>query len=155
MKHPNGVGSDPALTGIEALKFVTGKVDRQTSKTSLKIKQAVWAGSGPALPAGRIASDSPPSAKSSVATVSSRFLREETDTYPAIAVLNGKWRVVVCKHSIQWILQRRGGERWRSQYFCRSRLGLILCVREYAGSISGDALVILLKLPEWIGGGHG
>jgi hypothetical protein len=94
----------------------------------------------------------PPATESSVATVSSRFLREEIDTYPAIAVLNGNWRVVVCKHSIQWILQRRGGERWRSRYFCRTREGLIACAREYCGQIDGVALARLLRLPPQIGG---
>ena len=42
--------------------------------------------------------------------------------------------------------------RWRSRYFCRTRAGLIACAREYAGPIGGDALVILLRLPERRGG---
>ena len=42
--------------------------------------------------------------------------------------------------------------RWRSRYFCRTREGLILCVREHAGEINGVALVRLLRLPKWIGG---
>jgi hypothetical protein len=90
--------------------------------------------------------------KSTVTTVSGRTAGEEIDTYPAIAVLNGKWRVVVCKHSIQWILQRRSGERWRSRYFCRTRAGLMQCVHEHAGQIDGIALAIVLRLPPQIGG---
>jgi hypothetical protein len=134
------------------MRFETAHPLNSQNKQTL---QPNGAGGDTAFPAGPVVSDSPPASKSSATTVSGRSLREEIDTYPAVAVLNSRWRVVVCKHSIQWILQRRGGERWRSQYFCRSRLGLILCVREYAGQISGDALVILLRLPEWIGGGHG
>ena len=78
---------------------------------------------------------------------------EENDTYPAVAALNDRWRVIVCKNSIQWILQRRrsGPNSWRGRSFCCTREALIRCVREHAGQIGGDALVILLRLPERIG----
>jgi hypothetical protein len=56
--------------------------------------------------------------------------------------------VVACKNNIQWILQVRRGNRWHGKYFFRTREGLVLLAREYAGEISGDALVILLRLPE-------
>ena len=72
---------------------------------------------------------------------------------PVIAALNSRWRVVVCKSGIQWVLQTRSSQTsWEGRYFCRSREGLILCAREYAGEIDGVALVRLLRLPEWIGG---
>jgi hypothetical protein len=38
-------------------------------------------------------------------------LAESDDRYPAVAVLNGRYRVIECGAGIQWILQRRGGER--------------------------------------------
>jgi hypothetical protein len=101
------------------------------------------------------ASDSPPiskSGKSSVRPVSGRMPPEEFDTYPAVVVLNGSWRIIACKHGIQWILQKRRGKHWRSRYYCRTRAGLVECAHEYAGEIRGDALVILLQLPELIGG---
>jgi len=89
-----------------------------------------------------------------VATVSGRLLAEKNDDYrPVTVVLNGRWRVVGCAGGIQWIVQSYGGpDRWRSRYFCRTRDGLILCVREHAGEIDGAALVRLLRLPTWIGG---
>jgi hypothetical protein len=93
--------------------------------------------------------------KSSARHPGSPWHGEESDDYRhVIAVLNHGWRVVTCKNSIQWILQKRRGEqnRWRSQYFCCTREVLIRCVREYAGQIDGASLVVLLRLPERIGG---
>ena len=77
-------------------------------------------------------------------------LAEESDSYPVVVSLNDRWRVVICKHSIQWILQKRrgGSNTWRGRYFCRTREALIRCAREYAGEIGGDASVILMRLPE-------
>src|SRR5262245_32007927 len=70
---------------------------------------------------------------------------EKSDTYPTIAVLNDRWRVIACKNSIQWILQKRSGpNHWRGRYFCRTRDALICCAREHAGETGGDALEILL-----------
>lgn len=102
------------------------------------------------IPAGRSLPDTRPTAKSTVSTVSGRLLGEGNDDYrPIIAVLNSRWRVVECAGGIQWILQYCGGPNsWRSRYFCRTREGLILCVREHAGEIDGVALVRLLRLPE-------
>ena len=79
---------------------------------------------------------------------------EENDAYPVVATLNCRWRVIVCKNSIQWILQtRRGGpDSWRGRSFCRTREALVRCARQHAGEIAADALVILLRLPERIGG---
>jgi hypothetical protein len=78
---------------------------------------------------------------------------EENDTYPAIATLNNRWRIIVCRNSIQWILQARGGgpNSWRGRSFCRTRDALIQCAQDHAGDIAGGALVILLRLPERIG----
>jgi hypothetical protein len=89
-----------------------------------------------------------PGGKSSVTHVSGRIRGEESESCPVIARLNDRWRVVACKNNIQWILQVRRGNRWHGKYFFRTREGLVLLAREYAGEISGDALVILLRLPE-------
>jgi hypothetical protein len=79
---------------------------------------------------------------------------EENDTYPVVAPLNGRWRVIVCKNSTQWILQtRRGGpDSWRGRSFCSTREALVRCARLHAGDIAPDALVVLLRLPARIGG---
>jgi hypothetical protein len=85
---------------------------------------------------------------------------ESSETYHhVIARLNAKWRVIACTAGIQWILQRtyqgQSGPGWASQCYCRTREGLVQCARERAGEIGGDALVILLCLPERIEGKPG
>ena len=107
------------------------------------------------FPTARRLPNTRPAAKSNARHLCSPWRGEESDDYRhVIAVLNSGWRVIACKTSTQWILQKRRGssDRWRSRYFCRTREGLILCVREHAGKIDGVALVRLLRLPTWIGG---
>ena len=78
---------------------------------------------------------------------------EEADDYHAIvAILNDHWRVIVCRAGIQWILQRRAGERhgsarWASRSYCRTKDGLILFSHEHAGGIEPAAVAILDALP--------
>lgn len=107
------------------------------------------------FPTARRLPNTRPGTKSNAPRLCSPWQGEESDDYRnVIAVLNSGWRVIACKTSIQWILQKRRGssDRWRSRYFCRSRDGLIQCVREHAGEIDGVALVRLLQSPMWIGG---
>jgi hypothetical protein len=86
--------------------------------------------------------------ESSVTHVSGRIRDEGSDSYPrVIARLNDRWRVVACKNDVQWVLQRRSGQHWGGQYFCRTREALIRFAHRDAGEIAGDALVILLRLP--------
>jgi hypothetical protein len=81
---------------------------------------------------------------------------EEADNYHVIvARLNGNWRVIVCRAGIQWILQRRAGERhgrarWASRSYFRTSEGLIRFSREYAGEIEPDACAVLAALPARI-----
>ena len=87
---------------------------------------------------------------SSVARLSGPLSTEELDTYSrVIAVLNPRWRVIVCRQSTQWVLQKRGGaNHWRGVWFCCTRAALLRGTRQQAGQIAGDALVTLLRLPE-------
>jgi hypothetical protein len=85
---------------------------------------------------------------SSATALQSPFQGEESDTYPVVARLNARWRVIACAQSIQWILQRQCGGRWRGCWFCRTREALVRGARERAGGITSAALVILLRLPE-------
>jgi hypothetical protein len=81
---------------------------------------------------------------------------EETDNYHAvIAHLNDRWRVIVCAADIQWILQRRAGERhgrarWDARSFCRTSEALNRLSRRHAGVIDPTAAAILTSLPERI-----
>jgi len=62
-------------------------------------------------------------------------------------VLNTGWQVV--DDPLQWILQRREGSRWRNRSFCRTREGLLRCVREYCGVVDAEALARLEALPDF------
>jgi hypothetical protein len=84
-----------------------------------------------------------------------------------VAQLNANWRVV--DDPLQWILQRRKGTPrekstgWQGRSFCRTREGLLRCIREYCclpnqgGSrcvheyrgVDGAALQQVHALPEW------
>jgi hypothetical protein len=89
----------------------------------------------------------------------------QNQAYPDIQ-LNARWRVVVCRDGIQWILQRRnvpagtGGDRperhstddWRGRSYCRTREALIGCCDRYCGEIDPAAVAALRTLPEWIDG---
>jgi hypothetical protein len=87
-------------------------------------------------------------ALSHVGHVRAPLLGEENDAYPTIARLDDRWRVIACRQSIQWILQRQRGGYWRGYWFCRTREALVRGARQHAGPINGDTLVILLRLPE-------
>jgi hypothetical protein len=52
-------------------------------------------------------------------------------------------RVIECRDSIQWIVQRWSPPYWRNVHHCRNRDVLI----ERSGA-TGDALEILRALPE-------
>jgi hypothetical protein len=93
--------------------------------------------------------DSGRAALSSVSVLSAAPPAEKSDAYPrVITVLNPKWRVIVCRNALQWILQCRQGKTWRGYWFCRTREALVRGAREHAGPIDGAALVTLLRLPE-------
>ena len=82
---------------------------------------------------------------------------ESDDSYPgALAVLNSSWRVIQCRHGIQWILQYRNRAEtvarhgWRGRSYCRTKEALIRCCDEHAGQINPAARMTLLGLPERI-----
>jgi hypothetical protein len=82
--------------------------------------------------------------------------RAERPAHPSnqlVAQLNERWRVV--DDPLQWKLQRKKGNArkknsgWQDRSFCRTRDGLLRCVREYCGEVDVDALAKLNKLPVW------
>jgi hypothetical protein len=80
---------------------------------------------------------------------------ESSDDYPVLVTLNGRWRVIACRHGIQWILQYRNRAEtvardvWRGRSYCRTRNALIRVCDEHAGTIGAGARVTLEGLPEW------
>ena len=86
-------------------------------------------------------------AKSSVTHVSGRKRTpsETSGDYPAVvAMLDAKTRVIECAARIQWIIQSRRGRVWASQYFCRTKAGLLL----YANQITPELLALPDHFPE-------
>jgi hypothetical protein len=81
---------------------------------------------------------------------------EEADDYHAVvARLNEGWRTIICPAGIQWILQRRTGERhgrarWEGRSFCRTSEALNRLSRKHAGAIDPTAAAVLAALPDWI-----
>ena len=74
-------------------------------------------------------------------------LKESEDTYPHVVVQDGKHRIIECRDRIQWILQRREGERrWTSISYCRWRVTLLRLCKHW----SEDALAVIRALPEGI-----
>ena len=77
--------------------------------------------------------------------VSGASKRERDHDYRAvITYLGDKCRVIDCKDSIQWIIQRLRGQQWHGYSFHRNRDVLI----ERSGA-KGETLAALQALPEW------
>jgi hypothetical protein len=86
--------------------------------------------------------------------------REESQSYRTIvATLNADWRVIECRDGIQWILQRRAGNRhgeprWEGRSYCWNKKNLLGRVRALVGESDAIELAILDMLPEWMEGGQ-
>jgi hypothetical protein len=82
---------------------------------------------------------------------------ESSDQYDRIVTqLNDRWRVIECRHGLQWILQHRGSpekprrDDWRGRSFCRTSEALRRCAREFCGSVDPAAVAVLESLPARI-----
>jgi hypothetical protein len=86
--------------------------------------------------------------------------RERDDSYRAVvAELGARWRVIVCKHGAQWILQHRTASPlhrgiWRGRTYVTTKDGLIrACAR--VGCLSDTSVAaVLSELPDRIGSKH-
>lgn len=89
--------------------------------------------------------------------LSSHRISESSDDYSDVVVLlNDRWRVIECRHGIQWIFQHRNRSEtvstgdWRGRSYCRTRQALRRCCDDHAGEIGPLARNILSALPERI-----
>lgn len=89
----------------------------------------------------------------------SNFSRRESDDgyQPVVALLAPRWRVIVCRDGIQWILQHRLSATetptradWRGQRYLRTRDGLIAACSRSVVAPDIAAFAILHSLPERI-----
>jgi hypothetical protein len=84
----------------------------------------------------------------------SRRERDE-DYFHIVARLNERWRVIVCKDGIQWLLQKSKsdgghGTQWRGRSYCTTRDALIACCARLCGRCEPAALAVLARLPGHI-----
>ncbi|MGB3317134.1 MAG: hypothetical protein WBB85_22330 [Albidovulum sp.] len=77
--------------------------------------------------------------------------REISDRYRGEIIRSGKWRIVICKDSYQWILQRLtrsespDGVRWEGRHYFRQRDTAIRLWRKHTGE---DGAILMALLPE-------
>ncbi len=66
--------------------------------------------------------------------------------------LSEDYRLVTCRHGIQWIIQRKKQDGWRNIAFCRTRDGLLarLFDRVTGIPVMANVLPLLSALPERI-----
>lgn len=83
-------------------------------------------------------------------------LRETADDYPLlVARLSERWRVIVCRDGVQWIVQRRDagkapGTGWRATGYCLTRVALLRLCGGVGSRIDPAARARLLSFPEQI-----
>ena len=81
-------------------------------------------------------------------------LREASDGYQnVICNIVGRYRVILCKHDLQWIIQicdgtRRGRRRWAGQHYVTSKPRLIELCRTIQGFSEENHGLILSQLPS-------
>jgi len=69
-----------------------------------------------------------------------------------ITRVNERWRVI--DDQLQWMLQwqkgkpRKKSSGWVNRSFCRTREGLLRCIREYCGEVDGQVVATLEALPD-------
>ncbi len=84
-----------------------------------------------------------------------RLKRLAHPSNPLVAQLNDRWRVV--DDPPQWTLQKRKGNPrnknsgWSHRSHCRTKEGLLQCVREYCSNVDPSALSKLASLPDFHG----
>ncbi|PUB11323.1 hypothetical protein DFP92_11499 [Yoonia sediminilitoris] len=82
--------------------------------------------------------------------------RERTDDYDRVVTkINDRWRVIICRDGIQWILQKREGERdgrarWTGVSYSTGRKALIRVVFDHGCEPQPGAMDCLNALPEKI-----
>lgn len=94
--------------------------------------------------------------KSDVQTPANTSHRERDDNYAVVIVqLAPRWRVIVCRDGIQWILQRRSvlppnTGTWSGKSYSTTKDGLMAACSRLELPSGASALVVLDALPETI-----
>lgn len=76
--------------------------------------------------------------------------RGSDDNYErVVAMLNSRWRVVLCKDGLQWVLQRKQKTRdgWHGKSWCVTREALVRCIGEKVEEVDAEGLALVRRLP--------
>ena len=78
--------------------------------------------------------------------------KESHDNYDAVVATIGRWRVIVCRDAIQWIIQYNGAadgsgrlDAWVGRNFCTTRAALL---RDWRNRTGTEPPADLLALPD-------
>ena len=98
--------------------------------------------------------NTPPSKKLRGAAVKAPIShRERDDNYTRVIVqLAPRWRIIICKDGIQWILQRKEASHagpWRGMSYHTNRDGLLRVCGSLETACCGGALEALEALPDY------
>ncbi len=80
--------------------------------------------------------------------------KERDDDYDRVVTkINDRWRVIICRDGIQWILQKRDGQRngkprWAGASYSTTRYALIRETFRKSGNLQPGALDCLSDLPQ-------
>lgn len=103
------------------------------------------------------AEDPEPNKKEEAVSSPHKRISERAECYPrVIARLNDRWRVIVCKQGIQWILQKaktEGGHglAWRAVGYFLTRKALIGACARIDRAVDPAELNVLHQLPIALG----
>jgi hypothetical protein len=84
--------------------------------------------------------------------------REKDDSYRSVIVqFAPRWRVIVCKDGVQWIIQHRTADSlhrgvWRGRSYMTTRDSLIKACARVEPLSDPSVMAILSALPDRIGG---
>jgi hypothetical protein len=68
--------------------------------------------------------------------VTNEVTNETADNYSKEVARCENYRVILCRDDIQWIIQRKHSDRWRSESYCTTKSALI---REWTRRVSDAA----------------
>lgn len=84
--------------------------------------------------------------------------RERNDDYRGVVMrLSARWRIIVCRDGLQWIIQRSDGERrgqrrWTGVHYCCTRQALFRIRRASEPRSDASALKAIANLPPSLRG---
>ena len=88
-------------------------------------------------------------------TTTPKHFEKDDDYGDVIVQLAPRWRVIRCRHRIQWIVQRRSSKHlnkgmWLGKWYCTTRKALITTCSSLDLPNRANTMAVLEALPELI-----